>query len=227
MYQCQNVGFSYKLDAMETPAIIDLTCEIPRGSFFGLSGPSGSGKSTLLNLLGLIESPHKGQIFFDGNPVSSLPESEKNHLRRFRRGFVFQSFQLIDVLTVEENVEYFLVRQNVPHKIRQELVSASLEKTGIYQHRTKRPNQLSGGQKQRVAIARALAKRPAVIIADEPTASLDGKTGAQVMDLLAELNNTDKLTIVMSSHDPKVLNYCTHIMTLVDGQFGSIIAQKP
>jgi len=222
MYTCRSVGFSYKLGTVTTPALIDLSCDIPRGSFFGLSGPSGSGKSTLLNLFGLIETPHTGEILFNGAPVSSLTEAEKNHVRRFNLGFVFQNFQLIEVLSAEENVEYFLVRQKVAKKEREELIKSALEQTGIYEHRKKRPNQLSGGQRQRIAIARALAKKPSVIIADEPTASLDGKTGSQIMELMARLCQDFGLTIVLSSHDTKILAYCSHVMTLVDGRLGVV-----
>ena len=184
-----------------------ITTSVHKGDFVCLTGPSGSGKSTLLNLLGLIEPPQEGQLLFDHQDVKTFSESKLNQIRRFQVGFVFQDFQLIDVLSVEENVEFFLTRQQVPAAERSLRVEQALVDVGLWEHRKKRPGQLSGGQKQRVAIARALAKQPLVIIADEPTASLDHKTGMLIMEHLCLVNQNRAVTLVLASHDPMVLGF--------------------
>ncbi len=218
VFQCSKLIFSYKSPQGPTRVLdgIDLTVE--SGDFICLTGPSGSGKSTLLNLLGLIEAPQEGQFMFQSKAVNGLAEKDLNWIRRYKIGFIFQDFQLIEVLTVEENVEYFLTRQKVPPVERQQLVELALHEVGLWTHREKRPSQLSGGQKQRVAIARALAKRPAVIIADEPTASLDLTTGRTVMDVLKKLNEKLGVTIVLASHDPMVLEYGKTEIKLREGR---------
>jgi ABC-type lipoprotein export system ATPase subunit len=217
VFQCSNLNFSYAGQERREKVLNGIDLEVKAGDFICLTGPSGSGKSTLLNLFGLIEPPQEGELLFDGQNLKGLPEATLNHLRRFRIGYVFQDFQLIDVLSVEENVEFFLTRQKIPAKQRLELVGQALQEVGLWEHRSKRPGQLSGGQKQRVAIARALAKRPQVVIADEPTASLDHNTGRQIMERLESINKGSGVTIVLASHDPMVLEFGVCEVRLKDG----------
>jgi len=181
-----------------------------------LAGPSGSGKSTLLHLLGLIEPVQSGSLLYGGQDFSALSEAEKNQFRRFDLGFIFQQFFLFDTLTALENVEYFLKNQNLTAAERLKRSEAALTQVGLASHLRKKPNEMSGGQRQRVAIARALVKNPKVILADEPTASLDQKTGREVMELLkaAAANGT---TVIVASHDPMALSYADRIIHIQDG----------
>lgn len=218
LYACENLRFSYVLGDVPVPALKGVDLRLESGAFVALSGPSGSGKSTLLNLLGLIEAPQEGRMEIFGRDVSSLSEKEKNEIRRHKIGFIFQSFHLFNVLNAEENVEYFLHKQGLARGERKKRVEDSLKAVGLWEHRTKRPLQMSGGQRQRVAIARAVAKHSAVIIADEPTASLDQTTGREIMDLLAKINRERGTSLVISSHDTMVLSYVPRIIRLVDGR---------
>jgi putative ABC transport system ATP-binding protein len=218
MFTLKNLSFSYYLDKAEFKAIQNVSLEITQGDFVTLAGPSGSGKSTLLSLLGLIENPPRGSIYYKGEDLSILSEGRKNYLRRHEFGFIFQHFYLFPVLTAYENVEYFLVKQGILKEERKERVHWALETMGLDQFKHKKPSELSGGQRQRVAIARALAKRPKVIIADEPTASLDSKTGQSILDYLLTINRDAKVGIIMSSHDPMVLSLSPRIIRLHDGR---------
>ena len=218
IYQIENLMFSYSFGDQEVEAIRGLSFKIPRASLVTISGPSGSGKSTLLNILGLIESVQKGTVLFQGEDFGEMNERRKNEIRKFRIGFVFQQFHLIPVLTAEENVRYFLVRQKLPKVEIESRVRESLEAVGLWEHRLKKPWQLSGGQKQRVAIARAIAKRPDVIIGDEPTASLDHSNGKEVMAILAELVKTKKSSVILTTHDAMVQSYATQNFHMHDGK---------
>jgi ABC-type lipoprotein export system ATPase subunit len=218
LYSVRCASFFYKLGALRVPALQDVSLEIERGGFVCLSGPSGSGKTTLLNLLGLIEPVQEGSITFLGTSVQSLGERERNAIRRYHIGFVFQTFQLFPVLRADENVEYFLTRQRLDRRTRQERVRAALEAVGLWEHRRKRPSEMSGGQRQRVAVARAMAKRPDIIVADEPTAHLDQATGRGIMDVLSRLNREQGVTLIMASHDPMVQGYARTRVRLVDGR---------
>lgn len=226
VFQCTSLIFSYPTAQGLSRVLDGIDLTVKSGDFICLTGPSGSGKSTLLNLLGLIEPPQEGAFLFQSKSVNGLQEADLNWIRRHKIGFIFQDFQLIDVLSVEENVEYFLTRQKVPYAERQKLVELALLEVGLLDHRHKRPSQLSGGQKQRVAIARALAKRPAVIIADEPTASLDMTTGRTVMEVLSRLNEKLGVTIVLASHDPMVLEYGKLEVKLQDGRILKTVGAK-
>ncbi len=217
IYQCIDLAFSYQGTEAREHVLRGINLLVKPGDFKCLTGPSGSGKSTLLNLFGLIESPQQGQLLFQGKPVNGLSEDQLNQWRRFQIGFIFQDFQLIDVLSVEENVEFFLTRQKVPSSQRKAIVQDALAQVGLYEHRHKRPQQLSGGQKQRVAIARALAKRPSVLIADEPTASLDTQTSRSILEQLKAINEKSGVTIILASHDPMVLEYGVEEVRLKDG----------
>jgi putative ABC transport system ATP-binding protein len=218
MYQVNNLSFSYILEKAEFRALERVSFSIPDGDFLTLAGPSGSGKSTLLSLLGLIENAPKGSIYYQGHDLHDLDESHKTRLRRHEFGFIFQHFYLFPVLTAFENVEYFLIKQGIAPKERKDLVEWALETVGLKAMAFKKPNELSGGQRQRVAIARALAKKPKVIIADEPTASLDSKTGQTILDYLLKINSDSKVGIIMASHDQMVLSASPRIVRLHDGQ---------
>jgi putative ABC transport system ATP-binding protein len=217
LYSCQNVSHSYQQGQQVFPALHDVNLEIKAGEFCLIMGPSGSGKSTLLNLLGLIEPLQKGRIFFQSQEIQAINEDKKNELRRFQLGFIFQSFHLFDVLTAAEIVEFFLTRQGVAASERKERVRKALEAVDLWQHKDKRPQDMSGGQRQRVAIARALAKDPAVILADEPTASLDQDTARSILLLLKNLSVQGR-TIIISSHDPLAREYASRVLNLKDGR---------
>lgn len=218
VFDCKSLNFRYEAGTNGRQVIDNIDLQIGMGEFVCFIGPSGSGKSTILNMLGMIEQPDSGQIQFNGNTVGGLSEKDLNQIRRQDIGFIFQDFQLIEVLTVEENVEYFLYRQKVAKKERRAIVERCLQETGLWPFRGRLPGELSGGQKQRVAIARALAKRPKVIIADEPTASLDINTGRQIMQILADLNRKHGVTVVVASHDQMVLEYVSRTVHVLDGK---------
>lgn len=218
LYSLQNVHFSYLLGKQKIPALNDLCLDIPAGQLITISGPSGSGKSTLLNLLGMIEPLQEGEIVFKEELFSTMSPKRKNTIRKFEIGFIFQQFHLIPVLSAEENVAYFLRRQGLSEKQIAEKTQESLEAVGLWQHRRQKPSELSGGQKQRVAIARALAKNPSVIIGDEPTGSLDQKTGRGIMQIFADLVREKKLSILLSTHDPMVQTFSEQNFHFHDGE---------
>jgi putative ABC transport system ATP-binding protein len=217
LYQVNNLSFKYHLEGVWFEALKNVNLSISHGEMLTFAGPSGSGKSTLLNLLGLMEESSNDMIFYQGQCLAQMSDDNKNHIRRFDIGFIFQSFHLFPVLTTWENVEFFLIRQGLESKKRKELVEESLEILNIQDLKDKRPTQLSGGQRQRVAIARAFAKKPKVIIADEPTASLDQKNGEAVMDHLFSINKKFNTTILIASHDPMVLKHSPQTIALKDG----------
>lgn len=218
LYSAKGVVFSYRLGTQTVPALAGIDLDLERGGFHCLAGPSGSGKTTLLNLLGLVEGLQTGSLAFDGTELANLAEGPKNRIRRFRIGFVFQNFNLFPVLRADENVEYFLQRQGLPAVERHERVRQALTAVGLWEQRRQRPAQMSGGQRQRVAIARALAKRPDVIIGDEPTASLDQETGKGIIDTMVALCRESGVTVIVSSHDPMVVNRAGSVITLRDGR---------
>jgi len=218
LYKIEELVFSYSLGKQQIEAIRGLNINIPRSSLVTISGPSGSGKSTLLNILGLIEPVQNGTVLFQNEDIGQMDEKRKNQTRKFQIGFIFQQFHLIPVLTAEENVRYFLSRQKLPQNEINERTEDSLQSVGLWEHRMKKPSQLSGGQKQRVAIARAIAKQPAVIIGDEPTASLDQKTGQEIMEILAELVAKNKSSVILTTHDSMVQSYASQNFHLQDGR---------
>lgn len=219
--QVDKLSFAYRLSGALVPALHNIGCSFRRGEIVAITGPSGSGKSTFLNLIGLIEPMQSGEIYFEKRPYSQLSEKEKNWIRKTQIGFIFQNFHLLPVLSAEENVAYFLERQGVPKEEIQLRVKETLSKVGMWEHRKKRPSALSGGQKQRIAVARALAKRPLVIIADEPTASLDQKNGREVMALFKELAEKEGICVLLTTHDPMVQSYATRIVHIKDGELAS------
>lgn len=215
---CRDVSFSYALGRQHIPALRGVSLAINKAEFVCFTGPSGSGKSTLLNILGLIEPVQGGEVLFEGRNLAQLSERERNALRRYKLGFVFQSFHLIEVLSAAENVEFFLARQGILRAERDKRVEESLRAVGLWDFRHQRPGELSGGQRQRVAVARALAKRPDIVIADEPTASLDQDNGRQVMQLLRQMSEERGVTVLVSSHDPMVQSFATRQYRLMDGK---------
>jgi len=207
----------YTTDEVETTALNEITLEIKKGEFVAVMGPSGCGKSTLLNILGLLDNPSDGEYYFGEHEVSNYSERQRAQLRKGSIGFVFQSFNLIDELTVFENVELPLLYMKVPSKERKIKVEEVLERMNIMHRRNHFPQQLSGGQQQRVAVARAIVAKPNLILADEPTGNLDSTNGEEVMKLLSQLNE-EGTTIVMVTHSPYDANYAHRIINLFDGK---------
>jgi putative ABC transport system ATP-binding protein len=209
---------TYHLGAHVIPALQGIDLSVQRGELLALTGPSGSGKSTILNLCGLIDTPDAGDIVLDGKSVHGLNEVQRTLLRRDALGFVFQSFNLVPVMTVAENVDYPLFLAGVAATERKERVAAQLEAVGLQDHAQHRPDALSGGQRQRVAIARALIKRPRLVIADEPTASLDSHTADQVLDLMRERGHAEGAAFVIATHDSRLTSRCDRVLALLDGK---------
>jgi putative ABC transport system ATP-binding protein len=207
----------FRTDEVETTALNKVNLEVKKGDFVAVMGPSGCGKSTLLNIIGLIDNLTEGQYFFDGQDVSNLKEGHRTEMRKGNIGFVFQSFNLIDELTVFENVELPLVYMRIRESERKKKVESILERMKIGHRRGHFPQQLSGGQQQRVAIARAVVAGPKLILADEPTGNLDSKNGLEVMKLLSELNK-EGTTIVMVTHSERDSGYAHRIVNLFDGK---------
>ncbi len=216
MIQIENLGKTFRTEEVETIALQGINLHIDDGEFVAIMGPSGCGKSTLLNIIGLLDNPSEGSYLLNGQEVARLTEDERTGLRRGTIGFVFQSFNLIDEMTVYENVELPLIYAGVPAKERRERVEALLDRMKM-SHRAKHyPQQLSGGQQQRVAIARAVVTRPQLILADEPTGNLDSAHGKEVIGLLAELNR-EGTTIVMVTHNSHDAASARRIVHLFDG----------
>jgi len=214
--QTKNLVKVFRTEEVETTALNNVDLEIKDGEFVAIMGPSGCGKSTLLNILGLLDNPTNGEFFFNGVEVSKFKEKQRTNMRKANIGFVFQSFNLIDELTVFENVELPLLYMNIPSSERKRMVEAVLERMKISHRKKHFPQQLSGGQQQRVAIARAVVANPKLILADEPTGNLDSANGEEVMNLLSELNN-EGTTIVMVTHSPSDAEKAHLIVQLFDG----------
>jgi putative ABC transport system ATP-binding protein len=216
--ELSDVHKTYRLGQHVVPALRGVDLRVLPGEMLALTGPSGSGKSTLLNLAGLIDRPDQGEIRFRGQRVSGIGESEATLLRRDAIGFVFQGFNLVPVMTVADNVDYPLFLAGVPAVERRERVALVLRAVGLDEHAAHRPDALSGGQRQRVAIARALVKRPALVIADEPTASLDSHTADQVLDLMRERGHAQGAAFLIATHDARLLRRCDRVIDLRDGR---------
>jgi putative ABC transport system ATP-binding protein len=213
----ENVTRIYKTGKIETQALRGVSLSIEKGEFTALVGPSGSGKTTLLQLIGCLDQPTSGHVYINGKDVSKLNRNQRADMRRGTIGFVFQFFALIPTLTAYENVEMPLLLSGEKGPERRERVKQLLEWVDMTSHSAHRPDQLSGGQQQRVAIARALSTKPALILADEPTANLDTPNGKQVMDTMTRLNQETGVTFVFATHDPRVIQYARRIVTLRDG----------
>ncbi|WP_372524962.1 ABC transporter ATP-binding protein [Piscinibacter sp.] len=218
----KDVARTYRLDAVDVPALVGIDLEILPDRFTVISGPSGSGKTTLLNLIGCIDRPDHGTITVNGQPVQTLSDDALSDFRARHLGFVFQNFNLLPVLTAFENVEYPLLLARVPKAERRERVHKLLAAVGLADFAEHRPGQLSGGQRQRVAIARALAIAPQLVLADEPTANLDSKTGASIIDLMRRMQQEHHVSFVFSSHDTKVLDEADDAVHIQDGRIVAI-----
>lgn len=217
MINIQNLKKSFRTEEIETLALNNVNLNVKEGEFVAIMGPSGCGKSTLLNIIGLLDNPTEGSYNLNNNSVGNLKEKQRTQIRKGNIGFVFQSFNLIDELTVYENVELPLIYLKMSKSERKAKVNKVLERMKMAHREKHFPKQLSGGQQQRVAIARAVVTNPKLILADEPTGNLDSKNGIEVMNLLTELNN-EGTTIVMVTHSERDSNYAHRVINLFDGQ---------
>ena len=208
----------FPMDHSFVSAVSDASLRVTAGEFLAISGPSGSGKTTLLNLIGCIDKPTSGRILIEGIDTSTLSPNRTTALRREKIGFVFQTFNLIPVFTAAENVEFPLLVQGFSAEVRRQRVAAALESVGLSARANQRPDLLSGGERQRVAVARAIVHRPALVLADEPTANLDTHNATQLIDLMHGLNRRLGLTFIFSTHDARLLEHTERIVRLCDGQ---------
>lgn len=225
MIELKKVTRAYAHGTRTILALQDVSLHISAGEFLAVMGPSGSGKSTLLNLMGGLDQPSSGEIFIDGKPLHGISDDELTLIRRRRVGFIFQFFNLLPILTAEENVGLPLLLEGVPFSKVRPKAEALLRKVGLGERTGHRPEQLSGGEMQRVAIARALIAGPAVLLADEPTGNLDTRTSTEIFQLMKGLHQEGQ-TIVMVTHDPKAAAYGTRTVTLRDGSISEDTAQK-
>ena len=216
MIKLHNLSKIYRTDAVETLALNNVNIEIATGEFVAIMGPSGCGKSTLLNVIGMLDTPTSGEYYFNGEDVAKFGESRLVDLRKHNIGFIFQSFNLIDELSVRENIELALLYHTMPGAERRERVAAVMDRVGIAHRAEHMPGQLSGGQQQRVAIARAVVGEQPLILADEPTGNLDSVHGQEVMEMLQKLNR-EGTTIVMVTHSQAHSDYARRIVNLLDG----------
>nr|WP_230411722.1 ABC transporter ATP-binding protein [Denitromonas iodatirespirans] len=221
--QVENVSKRYRLGNQTVTALRDVTLSIEPGVFLAIAGPSGSGKSTVLNIIGCIDTPSTGRVLINGQDVSGKHPDELADLRARTVGFIFQTFNLMPVLSAEENVEYPLLQfPELSKTERQERVKHYLSMVGLRKYATHRPNQLSGGQRQRVAIARALATHSKIVLADEPTANLDRKTGESILKLMKQINRESGTTFVFSTHDRRVMNMADRLVRIEDGEIKAL-----
>jgi len=221
--QVEHVGKRYLLGEQQVQALTDINLAVEPGVFLAIAGPSGSGKSTLLNIIGCIDTPTSGRVLIDGRDVSGQTPDQLAELRARTIGFIFQSFNLLPVLSAEENVEYPLLQlRELSRAERAERVRHYLAMVGLSKYAAHRPNQLSGGQRQRVAIARALATHSKVVLADEPTANLDRKTGEDILRLMKEINRKSGTTFIFSTHDRRVMNMADRLVRIEDGQIAAL-----
>jgi|SRR5689334_19115763 len=216
----RGVSKTYRLGRVDVTALDDVSLDVEEGEFLAVAGPSGSGKTTLLNLIGCLDVPTTGEIAIDGESIGGLSSGRRADLRARKLGFVFQTFNLIPVLTAWENVEYPLLLQRRPGDATGR-VRAALAQVGLAERARHRPAELSGGQQQRVAIARALVTEPALVLADEPTANLDSRTGQEIIDLMRRLNRERGTTFVFSTHDPRIVGAADRVIEICDGRLRS------
>lgn len=224
--ETRNLTKIYNPDTVPVNALRGVDLTIEKGEFTAIVGPSGSGKTTLLNIIGGLDKPSEGSIRVDGEDITTLSDDELIEFRQKKIGFVFQSYNLIPVLTVAENTEFVMLLQQRPRDERDKRVTELLEAVGLTDKKNVRPAQLSGGQQQRVAVARALAPKPAFILADEPTANLDSESTANLLDIMENLNREEGITFVFSTHDSRVIERARRVITLVDGKIGTDVKQQ-
>lgn len=222
-----NVSKTYSKNMVPVKAVQDVHIHIEEGEFVALVGPSGSGKSTLLNMIGGLDDPTSGTVIIDDVEITELSENKLIDFRLHNIGFVFQSFNLIPVLTAKENVGFVLQLQKFDKAKREKRVMELLKEVGLEDKVDTKPGELSGGQQQRVAVARALASKPKIVLADEPTANLDSKAAANLMDIMSKLNEEEHITFLFSTHDQRVIKKARRVITLVDGKVDSDVEQTP
>jgi len=208
----------YRVDHVEIPALRGIDLTIEEGELLAIAGPSGSGKTTLLNLIGGLDRPTAGRVFLEGEEITSLSRARLAELRLRKIGFVFQAYNLLPVLTALENVEYVMLLQGVPARERRRRALEILKEVGLEGYAARLPGRMSGGQQQRVAVARAIVARPRLVLADEPTANLDSRTGSELLDLMRRLNRDHGVTFVFSTHDPLVMERAERLVRLRDGK---------
>jgi putative ABC transport system ATP-binding protein len=213
-----NLGHIYRTGKIDLVALSSINLVIDEGEFISVIGPSGSGKTTLLNMIGGLDSPTSGRVFFEDEEITRLSPARLTEIRLNKMGFVFQSYNLIPVLTALENVEYVMLLQGISDRERKKRALEALVEVGLKDCCKRRPLELSGGQQQRVAVARAIVSCPRIVLADEPTANLDSRTGAGLMDLLADINQRKEITFVFFTHDPVVVEHTRRIVKLKDGK---------
>ncbi|WP_413568641.1 ABC transporter ATP-binding protein [Bdellovibrio sp. HCB117] len=218
LYRLRGLEYSYLWNKQQVPVLKGIDLELEKGCFTCIVGPSGTGKTTLLNLLGLIDTPSNGHIEFAGEDVTRLEESEKEQVRLHKVGFIFQSFYLIPTLTVLENTSYFLPSLGYNHAEAQKTALETLDLLGLADHAKKKPLELSGGQRQRVAIARAIAKKPVVVLADEPTANLDSVTAEKTINAFKELQKAENTSFIFSTHDSHLVSFAKSVYPMKDGR---------
>jgi len=221
-----NLSKTYKSGEVVVEALKDINLTIKRGEFTAIAGPSGSGKTTLLFMLSGLDQPTSGRVILAGRPISEMSGKELSDFRRDHIGFIFQSYNLIPVLTVRENIEYVMLLQGVPEKERRRRVDEILEEVGLSGMQDRRPSQLSGGQQQRVAVARAMVSNPDIILADEPTANLDSHTGAALLDMMRRLNETRGMTFIFSTHDQMIMDRAKRLILLKDGRISEDMVRE-
>jgi len=215
--ECTDVKKAYRQDTLEVRALNGITLSIQKGAFAALAGPSGSGKTTLLNIVGGLDSADSGRVIVDGNALQEMTQSELANLRLRNVGFVFQAYNLIPVLSALENVEFVMLLQGIPPAERRERATAILNDVGLEDMYNRRPAELSGGQQQRVAVARAIVSGPSIVLADEPTANLDSKTGKGLLEMMKQMNERREATFVFSTHDKMVMDYARRLILIRDG----------
>ena len=218
MISAKKLNKIYKVGELDLTVINDFSLDINEGEFISLIGPSGSGKSTVLNMLGCLDTPTSGSLIINNQDISILNKTQLANFRGEHIGFIFQSFNLIPVLTVYENIEYPLIMiQNLPEQMRKQRIDKLLHEVGMYEQKDKTPDKISGGQMQRVAIARALVTNPKIVFADEPTANLDSTTAHKIIELMKKIQKEHNTTFIFATHDEKIVSNVDRLITLVDG----------
>ena len=215
--ECRDINKTYQQGKIEVPALKGVSLSIDRGGFVALAGPSGSGKTTLLNIIGGLDQPDSGSVSVDGNTFEKMTQSQLALLRLHNVGFIFQSYNLIPVLSAVENVEFVMLLQGVQTAQRRERAKAILDDVGLEGKYDRRPAELSGGQQQRVAVARAIVSNPSIVLADEPTANLDSETGNGLLKMMKKMNAEKKVTFIFSTHDNMVMDYARRLVLIRDG----------
>lgn len=218
LFDIRGVGRYFGSGDIQVKALDDINLTIERGEFTAIVGPSGSGKSTLLQLMGGLDTPTVGDVILDNKSIAHMSGRELSDFRRDHIGFIFQAYNLIPVLSAEENIEYIMLLQGLPAQERKQRVQSMLKTVGLEGCGNRRPAQLSGGQQQRVAVARAMVSQPSIILADEPTANLDSITGTALLDMMKALNESRNMTFVFSTHDPKIMERASRLIHLEDGK---------